>query len=190
MTDDIDALKAKASAKSDEQDEKSTTWRPEKGDELIGELIRGKIVMTARGQSTLIVVKERDTEEMYTVWCSSKMLADWILDDAPAQGSTVYIKFDGKRPTRNDPSIKYNVYEAAATEGNGEYWSKIRAAFRARQDQAGDTGTRGAPSEAAATQFGPDEAPFLVKLPNYRLGVYSHMTREDSECFGTSPIGL
>ena len=160
MSDDIDALKQKASAKSEEQDEKTTTWRPEKGDELIGELIRGKIVNTARGQSTLIVVKERDTEEMYTVWCSSKMLADWILDDAPAQGSTVYIKFDGKRPTRNDPSIKYNVYEAAATEGDGEYWSKIRAAFRARQDDAGDSGTRGAEAGVTKTQFGPDEAPF------------------------------
>jgi hypothetical protein len=71
VNDEIDALKAKASAKTEEQDEKTVTWRPEQGDELIGELIRGKIVNTARGQSTLIVVKERDTEEMYTVWCST-----------------------------------------------------------------------------------------------------------------------
>jgi hypothetical protein len=160
VTDDIDALKQKASAKNEEQDEKTITWRPEKGDELIGELIRGKIVHTGRGKATLIVIKERDTEEMYTVWCSSKMLADWILDDAPAQGSTIYIKFDGKRPTRNDPSIKYNVYEAAASEGDGEYWSKLRAAYRARQDDAGDTGTRGAEAGVTPTQFGPDEAPF------------------------------
>jgi hypothetical protein len=160
VTDEIDALRQKASAKSEEQDEKTVTWRPEQGDELIGELVRGKHVSTARGKSTLIVVKERDTEEMYTVWCSSKMLADWIWDDAPAQGSTIYIKFDGKRPTRNDPSIKYNVYEAAASESDREYWAKLQAAYQSRQDDAGDSGTRGAEAGVTKTQFGPDEAPF------------------------------
>ena len=157
VDDDVTALREKAKAKAAEKDEKSQNWNPEVGDELIGTMKRGKVVTTRRGTKVrLIVVEEAGTQELYTVWCSSKILEDWTYEEAPAVGSTVLISYHGKRAVKADPSIEYNVYEAAATESDQAYWADLEAAWRAKDSAGAEAAQHG----ETPTTFGPNEAPF------------------------------
>jgi len=73
------AMKAASKAEAAKDTEKAETWRPEPGDMLAGTLVRGDRIMTARGDSRIMVIHDEETDKDWTVWCSGKMLLDAVL---------------------------------------------------------------------------------------------------------------
>ena len=134
-------------------------WDYKKQSVLQGKVIKGDRfpTNTNKGYSIIIEVAEEGTDEVFTVWCSSKLLEDWIMTEAPAVGSLVYLEFHGKQPVQSDSSRSYNLFSARAQTADHEYWHKIHQAYhataKAKQEAAGSPAV-------VKTEFGPDEAPF------------------------------
>ena len=134
-------------------------WDYKKQAVLQGKVIKGDRfpTRTDKGYSIIIEVAEIGTDQVYTVWCSSKLLEDWIMSEAPAVGSLVYIEFLGKQPVQSDSSRKYNLFSVRAQVSDHPYWHKIHQAYhekaKAKQEEAGSPAV-------VKTEFGPDQAPF------------------------------
>ena len=151
---------AKAAATEGENAGKErNVWDYKKQPVLQGKVIKGDRfpTRTDKGYSIIIEVAEIGTDEVFTVWCSSKLLEDWIMSEAPAIGSLVYLEFHGKQEVQSDTSRKYNLFSARAQTADHEYWHKIHqsyfATLKAKQEAAGSP-------TVVKTDFGPDEAPF------------------------------
>ena len=134
-------------------------WDYKKQPVLQGKIVKGDRfpTRTDKGYSIIIEVAEIDTGEVYTVWCSSKLLEDWIIAEAPAVGSLVYLEFHGQQDVQSDSSRKYNLFSARAQIADHDYWHKIHAAYFAAaksRQEASDT------PNVTKTDFGPEEAPF------------------------------
>ena len=149
------AMKAASKAEAAKDTEKAETWRPEPGDMLAGTLVRGDRIMTARGDSRIMVIHDEETDKDWTVWCSGKMLLDAVLEKAPAEGSLIVVEFHGKFPVQSNPSYSFNKYTVIVDETDFEYWDQIDKRFR-RKAQANESTARVEQVES----FGPDEAPF------------------------------
>ena len=134
-------------------------WDYKKQKVLQGKIVKGDRfpTNTQKGYSIIIEVAEIGTDEVYTVWCSSKKLEDWIMAEAPAVGSLVYIEFLGKHPVQSNPSHHYNSFSVQAQTSDFDYWHKIHQSYhgtlKAKQDEAGGI-------QPVKTEFGPEEAPF------------------------------
>lgn len=91
--------------------EQAEGWRPEPGDTIIG-----KVTSIDRGYSDYlkdyypILTIQLDTGDAVAVHCFQTVLMRLVLDNQPAVGSTVGIKFHGKRPTKGDPNMEVAVY--------------------------------------------------------------------------------
>ncbi len=154
---DTAAEASKTEAESSGKDRND--WKYKKQAVLQGKIVKGSRfpTNTQKGYSITIEVAEQGTDEVYNVWCSSKMLEDWIMAEAPAVGSLVFLEFHGQKEVQSDTSRKYNHFSARAQKSDHDYWHKIHqsyyATLKAKQEEAGGL-------QAVKTEFGPDEAPF------------------------------
>lgn len=160
VTDDtaarIAALKAKGEAEAEQAKkprEETINWNQnlQEGDMIAGVMERGAIVNMDDGPRHLMEIRDHETGDLYTVWCSSFMLREAVIEKAPKVGSLVVVEFHGKQPSQKDPSRSFNLFTLEAEESDFEYWAELsRQAFSAK-----------ATVQAAPTpSFGPDEAPF------------------------------
>ncbi len=131
-------LKKESTSRAEESTEdKPETWNSglEAGDLLEGYVIKGDYVMTGTGKAArLLVIKEADSDKEWTVWCSSKMLLDALLAEAPAKGSPIVIEFHGKFPVTSAPDRHYNKFTLVATDHDFEYWKEIHQRYRNRAE--------------------------------------------------------
>lgn len=160
---------AAAKARRDEENagKEHNTWQWSKiGQVLQGRVVRGDRVSTntQKGWSFLLEIAPEGEDEIVTLWCSSTILEGWIIDEAPAEGSWVYVEYLGKQDNKAG-TYQYNVYSKQASASDFPYWHNINQRFHAReaqraevQDDGGDDARK--PAEVVKTKFGPDEAPF------------------------------
>ena len=165
MTDEvqarIDALKAKgdeAAEKATEEREPSKNWNKgvKEDDMLAGTLERGdKVWIESRGEPTyLMEIRDHETNELNTVWCSSYMLNEAVIEKAPAQGSLVVVQYHGKEQIKSGRSM--HVFTVEVERKDFDYWLDIDRAYnRKRAAHAAKK-----QSQPDAPKFGPDEAPF------------------------------
>ncbi len=134
-------------------------WKYKKQPVLQGRIVQGARfpTNTQKGYAITIEVAELGTDEVYNVWCSGKILEDWIMAEAPAVGTLVYIEFLGKEPVQANPSHHYNNFSVRAQESDFDYWHKIHngyhALVKAKQEAAGGI-------QPVKTNTGPEQAPF------------------------------
>ena len=152
-----DAKKAVGDSDGNGEKEYAETWKPEAGDMLAGTVVRGDFVPTSNGDTHLLVVRDDETGKEYTVWCSSYMLKQQVIDLAPAMGSLIVIAFHGKKQSKKDPSRSFNDYTMKVEKSDFEYWNQIMKRHFARQ-QLADTSSGG--GGGVRPSFGPDEVPF------------------------------
>ncbi len=151
----IEASKTEAENSGEDRND----WKYKKQTVLQGKVVKGARfpTNTQKGYSITIEIAEQGTDEVYNVWCSGKMLEDWIMAEAPAIGSLVFLEFHGKKPVQSNPSHHYNHFSARAQKSDHEYWHKIHQGYHAllksKQEEAGGI-------QPVKTEFGPEEAPF------------------------------
>jgi len=156
MNDWLETAKKESEAESEvTEKEYAPTWKPDEGDMLAGTVIKGDYLMTSNGEAHMLVVQDEETKQEYTVWCSSYMLKQAVIDLAPAEGSLIVIQFHGKKQSKKDTSRSYNHYTMQVERSDFTYWDEIFKRFRARAEQMNPAGNGG-----PAPSFGPDEAPF------------------------------
>jgi hypothetical protein len=165
MTDEvaarIAALKAMgedSAEKAVEEREPSKNWNKgvKEGDMLAGMLVRGdKVWVESRNESTyLMEIRDHETKELYTVWCSAFMLNEAIIEKAPAEGSLVVVEFHGKQEIGNGRTM--GVFTVEVEKKDFEYWTNVDRVYnKKRFDQLAKKA-----AGPDAPSFGPDEAPF------------------------------
>jgi hypothetical protein len=184
---DFEILRRQSEEKAKEEGERNPSWNFKKDPVFEGTVVRGKIVHANDKMTPIIIADQFETDERYTIWCGTWMLAKMIDDEAPKPGSLIVVEFLGAQPTTNDPSRKMNTYSMAVSESDPEYWAGLFKMYY----QRGQIGAEAAQHNEAPVFEGPDEAPFAVGAPPgaYRGGVFSHMTRGDhqwvTDFFGT-----
>jgi len=126
MPTDWDAAR-KAVEDKEESDSKisdAEVWKPGEGEILVGTLLEAKYVDTSYGPAHLMQI-ETPEDGVMTVWCSSKMLKDAVLDQAPAVGTWVSIKYGGKKEPKTEGGRAYNAYYMQCGEADFEYWHNL-----------------------------------------------------------------
>lgn len=159
----IAALKAQAN--KGDGDERYPAWDVSKLDDgavLAGVMIRGDHVMTRDGKDArLMIIEEVGTDERYTVWCSSKMLRDFVIEKAPPVGALIVIEYHGKFPVQSQPDRKFNKIVAVTDEDpDFKYWDGLREVMQRKDAEFAANAPGGAPAAMTTPSYGPDEAPF------------------------------
>ncbi len=174
MTDDVAAKIAALKAKGDESAEKaleereeSTNWNKvaEPGDMLAGVMERGAIVPIVDDSGNpqprhLMEIRDAETGELFTVWCSSYMLKQRIIDVAPAKDTIVVVQYHGKQVSgKTGRTFKLHTLEADQTDH--EYWNDLMRSYVAKQKaKAASNGDVQASTFNGSGQPDPLEAPF------------------------------
>ena len=165
MTDEvaarIAALKAMgedSAEKAVEEREPSKNWNKgvKEGDMLAGTLVRGdKVWIESRNEPTyLMEIRDHETKELYTVWCSAYMLNEAVIEKAPAENSLVVVEYHGKQEIGNGRTM--NVFTVEVEAKDFPYWTEIDLAYNRKQAARLEKKANG----SNAPSFGPDEAPF------------------------------
>jgi hypothetical protein len=155
---------AKEEFEKEDQESYAETWRPEAGDYLEGIVVRGGYVLTSTSDTPvhLVVVKDRHTNEDYTVWCSATMLKNHITDLAPAVGARIVIQYEGKFPTKSGDRT-YGKFHMKTDATDFDYWHGLVSGYMNKAKLMAEEGVGNPyPSQSAAekTSIGPDEDPF------------------------------
>ena len=120
---DLDALRDKAKSQADAAEAK--TWKPtEAGDELAGYLRKIDYAFTNYGEGFVVTVEDEDGD-MWTVWCTGAVLANQILDQAPAIDSPVVFLYEGQKKNQAG-TFNYKAYQLAATESDFQAYVKVQ----------------------------------------------------------------
>ncbi|MEN8233753.1 MAG: hypothetical protein ABFR89_02380 [Actinomycetota bacterium] len=164
MTDEqqakIDALKTKGEESAKEavaEREQGKNWNKglEEGSMLAGIMEYGDKIYKEGWESPryIMAIRDHETAELYTVWCSAYMLNEAVIQKAPAKGSLVVVQYHGKEQLQNGRSM--HVFSVETESTDFEYWENLDRAFNKKQAQKA-----AAPAAASRPKFGPDEAPF------------------------------
>ena len=73
-------------------DERAEAWRPEIGDELVGEHLGFKKGTTKRGPADIVLLRELDTGHVRAVWLFYKVLREEIQKQSLRPGDLVAIR--------------------------------------------------------------------------------------------------
>ena len=173
MTDDVAAKIAALKAKGDESAEKameereeSTNWNKvaEEGDMLAGVMERGAIVPIPDDSGNpqprhLMEIRDAETGKLFTVWCSSYVLKQRIIDVAPAEGTLVVVQYHGKQ-VNEKTGRTFKLHSLEADQTDHAYWNGLMRSYMAKQEaKAASSG--GARSLYNGSGSGVDlEAPF------------------------------
>jgi hypothetical protein len=76
-------------------------WDPEPGESLIAELVRYEDRTTKVGPCRVAVVREADSDELYSVWLSRSVLKNEFEKQSPRPGDMLGLKFHGEKTSRN-----------------------------------------------------------------------------------------
>jgi hypothetical protein len=82
-------------------------WDPEPGESLIAELLRYEERTTKVGPCRVAVVREADSDELYSVWLSRSVLKNEFDKQSPRPGDMLGLKFHGEKSTRNGQSTYF-----------------------------------------------------------------------------------
>lgn len=82
-------------------------WDPEPGESLIAELLRFEERTTKVGPCRVAVVREADTDELYSVWLSRSVLKNEFDKQSPRPGDMLGLKFHGEKSSRNGQSTYF-----------------------------------------------------------------------------------
>lgn len=156
---DISAALASEQDKADNE-EKGKKWEPKEGDELIGVLEEGRWQGSKYGLSRLLLIREDGTDELYAVWCSSKVLGDLVGKAAPKNGSVIGIKYTGTKHSE-ESGYDYKTYALHVTESDQQQWyDSLLAAKQADEEYQSRKAANGGKKDRPKVDYGPDEAPF------------------------------
>jgi hypothetical protein len=149
---------AKKKFKEGGEDSYAETWRPEEGDTLEGIVVRGDYVLTRNSETPvhLIVIKDRETEEDFTVWCSATVLKGLVMDLAPKPGTKIVIQYEGKVLTKSGDR-SYGKWNMAAEATDFAYWHDLVSKYHQKAKMLGEQPM--APS-VVRNPIGADEEPF------------------------------
>lgn len=82
-------------------------WDPEPGESLIAELLRYEERTTKVGPCRVAVVREADTDELFSVWLSRSVLKNEFDKQSPRPGDMLGLKFHGEKSSRNGQSTYF-----------------------------------------------------------------------------------
>jgi len=123
-----------------EQDsiQNSKTWEPEPGDVLKGTVVGGAIVPTKFGPAKIVNVLENGEEggQVFTVWCSRKIIADRLTALAPKPGKGISVKYVGLKQPKRDGNA-FHMYVMDAEESDFQYWDDVQQVFHNREEGSG-----------------------------------------------------
>ncbi len=155
MSDFFDEADESAKAGSGEQNP-TMKW-DEDGKVLKGIFVEVRPQGLKSGDIVLMAtIKEIETDQVWAVWLSSRILLDGFLEAAPATGSKVYIMFEGKKPTK-DGQREYNMFHVRAEVADHELW---RDAMSAKANKAIELNPAGRGAGEGSNFKGPSESPF------------------------------
>ncbi len=84
----------------------ATTWNPKEGDLLKGKLIGVKYINTKFGWTHLCHIVDNDGKA-WDVWCGRTLLKNQLLEQMPALGKGIAIKYHGMKEGKE---FKYHDY--------------------------------------------------------------------------------
>jgi hypothetical protein len=113
------------------------------------------------------------------------MLIDLIDQWKPAPGDLIVIDYLGSFPVSSDPSRSFRKFDMAvgydtSYEDSAEAFKETEERFVRKNQEYENPQRTPEPPKQAGAGYAPDQSPFLSRLPNYRLGMFSHMSREDA----------
>jgi len=150
--------------KLDDDAEGEATWWPKKDAEggilLAGTLIKGwyQPGYEGNGVSAVIQVKDRETGDLFNVNCGTKLLSEYIINDAPGEGCLIVVQYDGL-VTAEKSGRQFKKYIMRVDgEPDFDYWHKLFKAYHKKQQMGAVEA--GFEQSAGGDSFGPEEAPF------------------------------
>ena len=149
--DDAEVLLEKEQADR-EKLSKTKTWKPEEGDILKGTLLEAKIIDGEYGPCRVLNIEDADGE-VWSVWAGNKLLKDAVIEQAPAQGKGVSIKFDGVKQPSKPGGREYKAFYMACEVTDHAYWKEVSDAFYAHADEMNPAGGGGASLDGLADPF-------------------------------------
>jgi len=105
----------------------ANTWSPEAGDLLKGKLIGVKYINTKFGWTYLIHVMDAK-EQVWDVWCGRTVLKNRLLEEAPALGKGIAIKYHGMKEGKE---FKFHDYTLSAEPQDADQQKASFAFFHA-----------------------------------------------------------
>lgn len=149
--------------KLDDDEAGSETWWPPKDSEggivLAGTLVKGwyQPGYEGNGVSAVVQVKDRETGDLFNVNCGTKLLSEYIINEAPAEGALIVIQYDGLITAEKSGRQFKKYIMRVDGKPDFEYWHRLfKAHMQKQQMGAVEAGFE----ESPGTSFGPDSAPF------------------------------
>lgn len=160
MTDAHDVMAAleKEEQDRDKDEERGEKWDPKPGDALVGTLVDGRWQGTKYGLSRLLTIREDETDKLYAVWCSSRILADAIAEKAPAVGSVIGIKYIGTKTSKSSGN-EYKDYAVHVTESDFEHWQNSMSVAKQKEEEYASRQSQQR-TKPKVEYSGPDTDPF------------------------------
>jgi len=150
--------------KLDDDAEGEATWWPKKdaagGILLAGTLVKGwyQPGFEGNGVSAVIQVKDRETGDLFNVNCGTKLLSEYIINEAPAEGALLVVQYDGL-VTAEKSGRQFKKYIMRVDgKPDFDYWHKLFQAYHKKQQMGAVEA--GFEQSSDGGSFGPSDAPF------------------------------
>jgi len=140
------------------------TWWPPKnsegGDMLGGTLVKGyyRTGYEGKGVDAVLVIKDRKTDEVYSVGCGTRLLKDYVIELAPAEGALVALQYDGYVQALNSDRKFKKFIMRVDGKPDFDYWHTLYQAYQKKQQMGAVEG--GFEASPSSESFGPSDAPF------------------------------
>jgi len=141
---DIDKLLDNQSDKNEEE-RGAEKWEPKDGDQMSGYLLKSGWYDGGDYEPSLWVLIKDEEGETHRVYCPT-VLRNQVLEEVPAIGSGVAIRYEGKKPAKNNPQRSYHAYTfVLVPDSEGEvkrdfaYW-KVNGVYRGPAADPADAG--------------------------------------------------
>ena len=139
------------------------TWWPKKDSEggivLAGTLVKGwyQPGYEGDGVAAVIQIKDRETDDLFNINCSTKLLSEYIIELAPAEGCLIVVQYDGLITAEKSGRQFKKYIMRVDGKPDFDYWHKLFKAHHQKQLMgAVEAGFEATPDSS----FGPEEAPF------------------------------
>jgi len=140
------------------------SWWPKKDSEggivLAGTLIKGwyQPGYEGNGVSAVIQVQDRETDDLFNINCGTKLLSEYIINLAPAEGCLIVVQYDGLvQAEKSDRKFKKYIMRVDG-KPDFDYWHKLFQAYHKKQQMGAVEA--GFEQSSDGGSFGPSDAPF------------------------------
>lgn len=99
-------------------------WDPKPNPSTLrGYFMKAERILTKYGPRYKAFIKDYDTDLTISVFCSSKLLREGILDASPKKGTLIVFEYDGEHKSQR--GFSYGGYYVRAQESDPEYWAAL-----------------------------------------------------------------